>query len=156
MVCYKPASGSSLFKWRTMFRGKYGATVKIHWHLSKVFFFRSTEPINFNQTLLKASLVYMDMQFLLAFPFIVWGVGGIIQTVKINCQFKKISSYRTSRPIWTNLMSIWIKRIQIWSNKMPHPFWREDNNNILVEKHRKLSKSSLLRTSGQISTKLGS
>ena len=69
----------------------------------------------------------------------------------------KIFFYRTTGPILINLGTkySWVKEIQVCSNEGWCPFPRENNIVKMLEKHLPSLKISFFRTTGPVSTKLG-
>ena len=128
--------------------------VKIHWRALKIIFLRTTGPIS---TKLGTKHPWVmgihvcSIEGPRTFPR-----GDKKEIGKIHWQTLKIVFSRIIGPILTKLSTkhSWVIGIQVCSYEGPRPFPRGDNKEI-AKIHRRTLKIFFIRTTGPISTKLG-
>jgi hypothetical protein len=109
-------------------RGDNHRNIKMGWGHSKIFFSRTTGPI---LTSLGTHHPWRERIWVsLKKGDSLCPRGDNSERVKIHRKFFKIFFSRTSRPksIKLGINYLWVKRIQVCSNKGPGPFERGDNH----------------------------
>ena len=142
---------------RSFPRGDNYEIAKIQWRILQIFFSRTTGPIS-----TKLGTNHPLVSGIPEFPFVqmkgpaLLPRGDNYEIVKIQWRMWKILLSRTSGPISTKLGTkyLWVKGIQVYSNKGSRLFPRGDNYDIAKILWRNF-KIFFSRTNGTISTKLG-
>ena len=124
-------------------RGDNKKIAKIHWPTWKIFFLRTTGPISTKLCTKRPWVVRIQVcSFIGQQPF---PREDNYEIAKIHWRILKFIFIRTTVPISTKLGTnhLWVKGIQVCSNKRPCPFQRGDNcentltnfKNLLLKNH---------------------